>query len=256
MAQAMLRLLARPKMTAVFCESLMRFISLTQRSNFLCYSKLAQVLKLRSLGPQADLRMTTFKTKQAQQLNSMKGAFNFFYGIAQDDGPAVRAAHGAISFCERVEQPFHFCVIERHVHLNGGVASGGRGDFRLKRFDGDGGVFAVDAVENFGEKFFGVGCLDASRHGLNSDAARAHGLNFETVGRQFFCDFLEDDDLARREFEDKRHEHALRFNFAGAACSEVLFEEDAFVRDVLVDDPQAFAVDGDDEAGADLTEWF
>jgi len=55
--------------------------------------------------------------------------------------------------------------------------------------------------------------------------------------------FFEDDDLTRGKFEHERHEHALRFDFAGAASGEVLFEEDAFVRDVLVDDPKAVAVD-------------
>ena len=62
--------------------------------------------------------------------------------------------------------------------------------------------------------------------------------------------------LARRKLENHGHQHALAFDFAGAARFEVLLEEDALVRDVLIDDPQAFAVDGDDEAGADLPERF
>jgi len=53
----------------------------------------------------------------------------------------------------RVEKPFHFCVVERHIYFDGGVARGGRGDFCLERFDGDGGVFSVEAIENFGEHF-------------------------------------------------------------------------------------------------------
>ena len=188
-----------------------------------------------------------------RELNSVKGTFNFFYGIAKDDRAAVRAAHGAVGFGERVEKPFHFCVVERHIDFDGGVAGGGRGDFRLERFDGDRGVFAVEAVENFGEEFFGVGVLDSGWDGLDGDAARAHGFDFETVGGHFFGDFLEDDDLARGEFENERHEHALRFDIAGAASGQVLFEEDAFVGDVLVDDPEAFRVDGYDEARTHLT---
>jgi len=77
-------------------------------------------------------------------------------------------------------------------------------------------------------------------------------VRLRTVGDHFFRDFLEDDDLARGEFENERHEHALRFDIAGTAGGEVLFEEDAFMGDVLVDNPEAFAIDGYDEAGTHL----
>ena len=189
-------------------------------------------------------------------LNAVEGAFDFFYGIAKDDGAAVGAAHGAIGFGEGGEEPLHFCLIERHVDFDGGVAGGAGGDFGLQRFDGDGGVFAFDAVENFGEKFFGVVAGDAGGNRLNCDAARAHGLDLEAVGGEFVGDFFIDDELARREFENHRHKHALAFDFAGAAGFEMLLEEDALVGDVLIDDPEAFGVDGDDEAGADLAERF
>src|SRR5262249_30254768 len=53
---------------------------------------------------------------------------------------------------------------------------------------------------------------------------------------------------------DHRHQHALRFDFSGAACFEMLFEQDAFMSNVLVDDPESLSVYGDDEAGTDLAE--
>ena len=58
------------------------------------------------------------------------------------------------------------------------------------------------------------------------------------------------------ELQNHRHQHALAFYFSGAARFEVLLEEHAFVGHVLIDDPETFAVDGDDEAGADLAERF
>ena len=189
-------------------------------------------------------------------LNAVEGAFDFLYRVAKDDWTAVRAAHRAIRFRQGGEEPLHFCLVERHVDFDRGVTRGAGGDFGLQRFDGDGGVFALDAIKNFGEQFFGVVAGDAGGDRLNRDAARAHRFDLEAIGGEFVGNFFVDDELARREFENHRHQHALAFDFAGAARFEVLLEEDAFVGDVLIDDPEAFAVDGDDKAGADLAERF
>ncbi len=108
------------------------------------------------------------------------------------------------------------------------------------------------SVSSFSASFAG----DAGGNGLNCDAARAHRFDLEAVGGEFVGDFFVDDELARGKFENHRHQHALAFDFAGATRFEMLLEEDALVRDVLIDDPEAFAVDGDDEAGADLAERF
>src|SRR5712692_3515129 len=89
------------------------------------------------------------KTAALQKKHSsdaVEGALDFFYGIAENYRAAVGAAHGAIGLGERGEEPFHFGLIERHVDFDGGVARGGGGDFSLQRFNGDGGVFALDAV--------------------------------------------------------------------------------------------------------------
>ena len=45
-----------------------------------------------------------------------------------------------------------------------------------------------------------------------------------------------------------------RWTFSGVAFAQDLFEEHALVRDVLVDDPEAFIVDGEDEGVAQLAE--
>jgi len=139
----------------------------------------------------------------------------------------VRAAHGTVGFGQRREEPFHFSLVERHVDFDGGVARGGGGDFGLQRFDGDGCVFAFDAIKNFGKQFFRIAAGDACGRGLNRYAARAHEGDFEAVGAQFFGDFFVDDELARGKLQNHGHEQALTFNFPGVASFEMLFEQDA-----------------------------
>src|SRR6266478_4352196 len=113
----------------------------------------------------ASLKTGHYSVKCGASSNAVEGFLDFFYGIAEDYGAAVGAAHGAIGFGEGAEEPFHFCLVQGHVYFYGGVAGGGGGDFGLQRFDGDGGVFAFDAVEDFGEEFFGVAAGDASGRG-------------------------------------------------------------------------------------------
>src|ERR1035438_7935408 len=102
MAQAMLRLLARPKITAVFCVSFMPQVS-----------------------------PDSFPQMYSMFLSSVEGFLNFFNRITQNYRSSVGAAHRAIGFCESGEQPFHFCLVERHIYFDGGVARGGGGDFGL-----------------------------------------------------------------------------------------------------------------------------
>src|SRR5579864_8095389 len=161
MAQAMLRLLAKPKITAVLCDS----VTVSSQGDSVLYVQLLLIWRW-----------------PAWFSNAAEGFLNFSYGVAEDYGAAVRAAHGAIGLGEGSEEPFHFRLVERHVDFDGRVARGRRGDFGLQRFDGDGRVFALDAVENFGEEFFGVAARDARGSGLDGDAARAHEFDFKTVG--------------------------------------------------------------------------
>src|SRR6202790_1859733 len=171
MAQAMLRLLAKPKITAVFCGS----VTGSSRGDSVLYVQLLLIWRW-----------------PERFSNAVEGFLDFFYGVAEDYWAAVGATHRAIGFGEGGEEPFHFGLVERHVDFDGSVAGGRSGNFGLQRFDGDGGVFALDAVENFGEEFFRVAASDACGRGLNRHAARAHGLDFETVGAYLFGDFLVD----------------------------------------------------------------
>ena len=190
------------------------------------------------------------------RLDSLESALDFLHGIAQHHRSPVRATHRAIRLGEFAEQPFHLGLIERHIYLDGCMARGGSGDFRLQCFNGNGRVFAFNAVENFRQQFFGVAGHDSGRNGLNGKALGPMGSTSKPLADKFLGNFFVNHDLARRQLYHHGHQHALRFDFACAARFEVLFKKHAFVRYVLVDNPQALAIHRDDETGADLAERF
>ena len=64
----------------------------------------------------------------------------------------------------------------------------------------------------------------------------------------------EGDHLRGQEIDQQGHEQALALDLFGVALAQDLFKEDALVGDVLVDDPEAFVVDGEDEGVAQLAE--
>src|ERR1700675_2861742 len=114
MAQAMLRLLARPKITAVFCGS----VTVSSQGDSVLYVQLLLIWRW-----------------PGWFSNAVEGFLDFFYGVAEDYRAAVGAAHGTIGLGQGAEQPFHFRLVERRVDFYGGVAGGGGGDFGLQRFD-------------------------------------------------------------------------------------------------------------------------
>jgi hypothetical protein len=58
--------------------------------------------------------------------------------------------------------------------------------------------------------------------------------------------------LGGEHVDEQGHEEALALDLLGVAIAEDFFEEDAFVGYVLVDDPEAFFVGGEDEGVAEL----
>src|SRR6267378_6547936 len=121
MAHAILRLLARPKITAVFWESLILESSVLS-SQFSVFSKKG---KIRTFASFRRARSFPAISRQGRGSNAMNRLLTFFHGIAQHHRPAVRATHWAIGFRQRVQQPFHFRLFERHVHFDRRVAGGG-----------------------------------------------------------------------------------------------------------------------------------
>ena len=99
---------------------------------------------------------------------------------------------------------------------------------------------------------FDLGRIDPSRGNFDRHAARPEGLDLETVLGKLIGYLREHRQLGRRKFEDQRHEQALAFHSLGGALFHDLFEEYALVGHVLVDDPESFVVDREDEGLADL----
>ena len=83
---------------------------------------------------------------------------------------------------------------------------------------------------------------------------RAHRRHVETVRGKLLGNLIEDHALPRRQLRHDRHQQALPGERAFAARAQVLFEQHALVRHVLVDDPQSFAIHRHDEAGVHLSQ--
>ncbi len=98
--------------------------------------------------------------------------------------------------------------------------------------------------------------VNPRRRDLYRDAARAKGLDFESVLRQFVGDVGEDGLLRRREFDHQRQQQALAFDFLRRSLLQDLLEQHALVGHVLVDDPQAFRIHREDEGVANLAQRF
>ena len=60
------------------------------------------------------------------------------------------------------------------------------------------------------------------------------------------------DELPRIQLDDQRHQHSLAAEFAFAARAQMLLEQHALVRHMLVNDPESFAIHRNDEAAVHL----
>src|SRR4029077_7580734 len=91
---------------------------------------------------------------------------------------------------------------------------------------------------------------------LYRNTARAKGLDFESVLRQFVGDIGEDGLLGVREFDHQRQQQALALDFLGRPLLQDFLEEHTFVGHMLVDNPQAFRIYREDEGVANLAQRF
>jgi len=175
-------------------------------------------------------------------------------GVAEGDGAAVRAGGGVLGLCEFGEKPVDFFWVERLVDLDGGVAGHAGGDAAAVCLR----VFSLPVAVRDGEDLFEhaleLDAFEASRGGFDGEGAWAEGLSFEAVAVEFVGDLGEGDHLSGEEVDEQRHEEPLALDLLGVAFAQDLFEEDALVRDVLVDDPETFFVGGKNEGVAELAE--
>ena len=159
-----------------------------------------------------------------------------------------------LGFSQFCEEPVDFCGFEGHIDLDGGVAGDGSGD------PGAAGFFVFNLCGLFGsaeklvEDELQLTAFQANGSGFDGECARTEGLGFKAVAFELFGNSREADHLLREKLHEYRHEEALALDGLHLALAQDLLEKDALVGDVLVDDPEAFFVGGEDEGVAKLAE--
>ena len=165
----------------------------------------------------------------------------------QEYRSAMGRPWGQLGFAQLAEQPGHALGVERHVDLDRGVAGDGGGDARA----GGGEIFplveAVGLFEDFDEHALELAAVETNGSGFDGEGARAEGLDLEAVALQFGGDQREGDHLGRSEVDEQGHEQTLALHALDFAVAQNFLEEHALVRDVLIDDPEAFFIGGEDE---------
>ena len=136
------------------------------------------------------------------------------------------------------------------------MAGDAGGDAAAAGFGVFGLLVAVGDGEDLFEHAFEFDAFEADGGGFDGEGAGAEGFGFEAVAVELVGDLGEGDHLGGEEVDEERHEEALALDLLGVALAEDFFEEDALVGYVLVDDPEAFFVGGEDEGVAELAEGF
>ena len=174
----------------------------------------------------------------------MKGPGNVLVGVAESDGAAVGTSGGVFGFAEGVKEPRDLFLVQRLIDFDGGMAGDTGRDAAAAGF----GVFGLPVAIGDGEDFFEhaleFDSFETDRGGFDGEGAGAEGFGFEAVAVQFSGDLGEGDHLCGKEVDEQWHEEALALNLFGVAFAEDLFEKNAFVGYVLVDDPEALFVGG------------
>ncbi len=114
--------------------------------------------------------------------------------------------------------------------------------------------FALGHFENLKHQLFDFGRAHARGRAFHRDGAVAERLRIETRTLQLIGDARIFDLLAGRQIEQNRHQKLLAFHAALRLLAQHFLEQNALVRHVLIDDPQAIAPGRDDEAVVNLAE--
>ena len=140
------------------------------------------------------------------------------------------------------------------VDLDGGVAGDAGGDAAAASLGVFGLLVAVGDGEDLFEHLFEFDAFEADGAALTARVRGPKGSASKPLRSSSLGDLGEGDHLGGKEVDEQRHEEALALDLFGVALAEDLFEEDALVGDVLVDDPEALFVGGEDEGVAELAE--
>ena len=159
-----------------------------------------------------------------------------------------------VGFGQFREQPLHFVLLQRHVDLDGRVTGDGRGDAGADLFQVQRLFFARELLEQF------------MQHVLDGAASTPAGATFTATLRApkgsasnpLCCSSSEISEktacCAGASSSTIGMSRRWLSTFCAARCFSTLLEKDALVGDVLVDDPEAIFVHGEDERIADLSE--
>lgn len=175
-------------------------------------------------------------------------------GVAKRDGTAVRAVGRMFAAGEFREEPFHFLLVEAHVDFDGGAAGDGGADVAADFVERCAAELALGGLQDLEDDLFDIAGLHRGGRGGDGDGAVTEGLAVETAGAELVGNLRVFDLLAGGESDNHGHQKCLLFNAAGGALAEHLFKENAFVGDVLVNDPEAIAAGGEDKAFVELAE--
>src|ERR1035441_3632129 len=108
-------------------------------------------------------------------LDSLKGPLNVLNRIPQNDRPAMRTAHGAIGFGQLAQQPLHFVLLQRHVHLDGCVARNAGGDAGSNLFQVQHLFLALELIQDFMQHVLDADTLIAT-HMNGAPLTKHHGF--------------------------------------------------------------------------------
>ncbi len=117
----------------------------------------------------------------SQFLNALKCALYLFMRIPQCDGSAMRTAHRMLGFPQFREQPGYLLGVERHVHLDGGMASNRGGNAPAA------GLCVLDLLlplrdsQHLFQHPFQFPALQTNRRGLDSERVRTEWLSLKTI---------------------------------------------------------------------------
>ena len=134
------------------------------------------------------------------------------------------------------------------------MAGDGGGDTATAGLSVLGLAVAVGHGQQLLDHSFEFPALQAYGSGFDGEGAGAKGFSFEAVVFEFLGDLGERDHLRWQQIDQQWHQQALTLHLLGIALAHHLFEQDALVGNVLIDDPETFFVDCQDEGVAQLAE--
>src|SRR3954467_7773519 len=145
------------------------------------------------------------------------------------------------------KKPVNLCGVERGVDLDGRMARDGSRDAMAASLRVFILLFTVGDGEDFFEHALKLAAFETYGGSLDGDGLRAEGFSLKAVAFELVGESRECDHLRREKVDEQGHEETLTLDALYVAIAKYLLEEYALVGYVLVDDPEAFVVDGEDE---------